>query len=236
MLNYNQVRHMQAWCVPKTMMTNLSNKYNADAEMYCDHSAYYRESELPHCKPAWGGLLSGPSWNRFVVWWHENYRMVNLYSEAEKMEKGYRITKLFENETWEYVHGISHGLTKFVAPSEDVNYRQLNYLILQTCNYYHKYDSRHWKSPLLQALEDNAPLPTTTAGEDIPPTAEGDTTNYDIIDNLGTSGMPNFRTMEEGWKEAKKTITLERTVNDVKTTRDPIRSGDMRAKSARSRL
>ena len=146
-IDYNQAKRMQAWCVPKTMMTSLSKMYNADAEMYCDHSAYYRETELMLCQPAWGGLLSGPSWNRFVVWWRKNYRMVNVYTEADKFEKGYRITKLFENETWEYMHGISHGLTKFVAPSEDVNYRQLNYLILQMCNYYLDYDTRHWKSP-----------------------------------------------------------------------------------------
>ena len=85
-------------------------------------------------------------------------------------------------------------------------------------------------------MENNEPLPTTTEGEFIPPTTEGEPKNYDIIDNLGTSGMPNFQTMEQAWEEAKKTITLELTTSDLKTTGDSIRSGDMRAKSARSRL
>ena len=104
------------------------------------------------------------------------------------------------------------------------------------CKYYHEYYTRHWKSPLLSALENNEPLPTTTEGEFIPSTTEGEPKNYDIIDNFGTSGMPNFQTMEEAWEEAQKTFTVELTSSDLKTTRDSIRSGDMRAKSARSRL
>ena len=204
--------------------------------VYCDHSTYYREEELPVCEPAWGGLLTGPSWNRFIVWWHRNYRTAGNYSADEKIERGYRITRYFEKETWDYVHSISHGCTKFVDPDADVNYRQLNYLILQTCLYYYHYDTRHWESPLLIALKNNDELPTTTEGKTIAEALPENTSNYDVIDNMGDFRMPNYPTMERLWNEIERSTTIDLTTQDLKATRDGLRAEDLRPKSARSRL
>ena len=161
-------------------MEELSENFDKDSEVYCDHSTYYREEELQLCEAAWGGLLKGPSWNRFLIWWHRNYRAAGNYTEAEKVERGYRITRYFEKETWDHVQTMSYGLIKFIHPEQDVNYRQLNYLILQTCLYYKHYDSRHWISPLLKALDENQPVPTTLEGKTIEPVKYGETSNYDL--------------------------------------------------------
>ena len=180
--------------------------------------------------------MTGPSWNRFVGWWHRNYRTEGNYTEDEKVEQGYQITRYFENETWENILTMSYGLTKFIHPDEDVNYRQLNYLILQTCQYYKHYDSRHWISPLLTALGDNKELPTTTEGKTISPVKAGQTSNYDIIDNMGDFGMARFSTMEKLWKEIQRTTTIELTSLDLRTTKEGLRSDDIRPKSSRSKL
>ena len=131
---------------------------------------------------------------------------------------------------------MSYGLTKFVHPEQDVNYRQLNYLILQTCLYYKHYDSRHWISPLLKALDEDEPVPTTLEGRTIRPVRDGETSNYDVIDNMGDFGMPYYCTMEKLWKEIERSRTIEVTEQDLKSTKDGLRSDDTRPKSARSRL
>ena len=152
------------------------------------------------------------------------------------MELEYQITRYFENETWENILTMSYGLTRFIHPDEDVNYRQLNYLILQTCQYYKDYDSRGWISPLLKALEENKELPTTTEGKTIPRVVDGQLSNYEVIDNMGNFGMPYFSTMEKVWKEIQKTTTIQLTSQDLKATKEGLRSDDIRPKSSRSRL
>ena len=131
---------------------------------------------------------------------------------------------------------MSCGLTRFIHPEEDENYRQLNFLILQTCLYYKHYDTRAWVSPLLTALEKNEELPTTTEGKTIAPSKEGETSNYDVIDNMGTFGMRYYDTMESLWKEIQKSTTITVTTQDLKATKEGLRSEDLRPKSARSRL
>ena len=74
-LDYFQLRHFQSWCIPRTLLKDLETKVERDQEFYFDHSTYYRESELYLVEKAWGGILSGPVWNRFLVWWHTNYRL-----------------------------------------------------------------------------------------------------------------------------------------------------------------
>ena len=185
---------------------------------------------------AWGGILTGDSWNRFVSWWHTNYRhnVQGDYDEEEKLRRGFSITKWFENDTWNWVHTISSGCTKFVNPAEDVNYRQINYLILQVCLYYKYYNpDTAWTSPLLVALENNEPLPTTTKGTMIPAAGPGGLSNYKIIDNLGNFGMRNYDTMEEVWKEVARTTTVEVTKETLEAMRLSIRAGDMPQKSSR---
>ena len=188
---------------------------------------------------AWGGILTGTSWNRFVSWWHTNYRL-NVqgdYDEDAKLRRGFSITKYFENETWDWIHTISSGCTKFVDPGEDVNYRQINYLILQVCLYYKHYDTQGWTSPLLTAMENNQPLPTTTGGTMILPADPGKLSNYKVIDNLGSFGMKDYDTMEEVWKEISRTTTVEVTTHTLEDLRLSIRAGDMQPKSSRrSRL
>ena len=163
--------------------------------------------------------------------------MLGNYDEDAKRRRGFSITKYFENETWDWIHTISSGCTKFVDSSEDVNYRQVNYLILQVCLYYKYYDTRGWTSPLLTALENNEPLPTTTTGTMIPAAAPGGLSNYKIIDNLGNFGMKDYDAMEEVWKEVTRTTTVEVTTQTLEDMRLSIRSGDMPPKSSRrSRL
>jgi len=45
------------------------------------------------------------------------------------------LANYLDEDGWNYINGISHGCTKFVDPSEIVEYQELNYLILQACNY-----------------------------------------------------------------------------------------------------
>ena len=65
---------------------------------------------------------------------------------------------------------------------------------------------------------------------------EGKTTNYDVIDNMGDFGMSNYATMEGLWKHIKQSTTVELTTQDLKSTKEGLRSADTRPKSARSRL
>ena len=239
-LDYDQAKFFTAWNIPKQLWRNLEEKLDNDAEVYCDHSTYYREEELYLVSRAWGGILSGPSWNRFVSWWHYNYRhnVQGDYDEDAKMRRGFSITKFFENETWDWIHTISYGCTKFVHPSEDVNYRQLNYLILQVCLYYKYYNpDDSWESPLLFHLARNEPLPTTREGQDIAPAEPGQLSNQKVIDNMGNCGMANYDTMEAIWKQESRTTTVEVTHQSLEQVKLSIRAGDEPPKSSRrSRL
>ena len=155
----------------------------------------------------------------------------------ERIQKGFEITRYFVNDMWDYIHLISHGCTKFVDPSEEVNHRELNYLILQVCNYYYIYDTREWKRPLLEALENNQELPTTTEGRTIPAAGDGCASNYDVIDNMGDFSMPHYETMENLWKEINKSYTVQMTTQTLKDTKDGLRAETRSArKSKRSRL
>ena len=138
---------------------------------------------------------------------------------------------------WEWIHTISHGCTKFVHPSEDVNQRQFNYLILQARLYYRHYGSEKWESPLLRHLAQNEPIPTTLEGQDISRAARGQLSNYKVIDNLGNFGMQNYDTMGEIWKEVNRTTMVEVTTQSLEDVKPSIRAGDMPQKSSRgSRL
>ena len=79
-------------------------------------------------------------------------------------------------------------------------------------------------------------MPTTTEGKTRPPVKSGETSNYDVIDNMGDFGMPYYSTMEKLWKEIKRTTTVDLTSQDLKSTKDGLRSDDLRPKSARSKL
>ena len=137
-----------------------------------------------------------------MSWWRANYRhnVEGDYDDDAKMRRGFSITKYFENEVWDWIHTISYGCTKFVDPKEDVNRRQLDSLILQVCLCYKRYDGQKWTSPLLTALANNEELPTTTEGTTFPIADPLLLYSYNVIDNLGYFGMPNYTAMEEIWK------------------------------------
>ena len=91
-------------------------------------------------------------------------------------------------------------------------------------------------SPLLTALAENTALPTTTEGKTIPPAKDGETSNYDVIDNMGNFGMKYYDTMDKLWKEIQRSTTISVTTQDLKATKEGLRSEDLRPRSARSKL
>ena len=89
---------------------------------------------------------------------------------------------------------------------------------------------------LIKALDENEPLPTTTEGKTVPPTKDGETSNYDVIDNMGSFGMKYYDTMDKLWKEIQRSTTISVTTQDLKATKEGLRSEDLRPKSARSKV
>ena len=88
----------------------------------------------------------------------------------------------------------------------------------------------------MKALEDNKELPTTTEGKTIPPIKDGETSNYDVIDNMGDFGMKYYDTMDKLWKEIQMSTTIVVTTQDLKATKEGLRSEDLRQKSVWSKL
>ena len=86
------------------------------------------------------------------------------------------------------------------------------------------------------ALKNNDELPTTTEGKTIAEALPENTSNYDVIDNMGDFRMPNYPTMEKLWNEIERSTTIDMTTQDLKATRDGLRAEDLRPKSARPRL
>ena len=84
-------------------------------------------------------------------------------SLEEKDTLKYALATNLDQDGWNYVNGISRGCTTFVGPGDIDDYKEINYLILQACNYYEKIDSEHWTSPLLVAPRQNMRIPVTTS-------------------------------------------------------------------------
>ena len=121
-------------------------------------------------------------------------------------------------------------------PDEIAEHRELNYLILQACNYYELADKERWTSPLLTAMRNNEALPTTTTGKIIAPASPNQVSNYQAIDTMVDFGTKKTNTMEEAWVESVSADTTNQTgTTDLRTTMEMMRT-DVTIKPKRSRL
>ena len=143
-------------------------------------------------------------------------------SEEEKETLQYTLATYLDQDGWNYINGISHGCTKLVDSEDVVEHKEVNYLILQACNYYEKVDAEKWQSPLLVALRNNQPVPTTTGGT-IPPSTSGQVTNYQAIDTMVQFGSSKLNNMEEAWVEAVAQTTKPGNL-DLRGTMQALRS------------
>ena len=123
-----------------------------------------------------------------------------------------------------------------VDPDEIAEHKELNYLILQACNYYELADKERWTSPLLTAMRENKALPTTNAEKFIPPASLHHVPNYQAIDTMVAFGTKMMNNMEETWLESVCTAADTKTGNmDLKTTMEMVRQ-DVTFKEKRSKL
>ena len=108
-MSARQLRHLHAWHVPMEMMKNYMQHHRADPEVFIDFTTYYRRNELKYATPAYGGLLNGPTWQRFVQWWHTTMRTKVNKSPEEKETLKYELATYLDKDGWNYINGISRG-------------------------------------------------------------------------------------------------------------------------------
>ena len=120
----------------------------------------------------------------------------------KQKELTFELANYLDEDGWNYINAISHGCTKLVDPNAIVEHKELNYLILQACNYYELVDKEKWTSPLLTALRENRGIPTTTDGTIIAAAKEGDVPNYEAIDTMISFGTTKLENMEQAWTTA----------------------------------
>ena len=222
-LNTNQLLHLHAWHIPQGAMDYYMKNYQKDQEVYSDFTTYYREQELMQASPAYGGILNGPSWARFVQWWHRTNRTYTISNPERQKELKSELANFLDEDGWNYITAISHGCIKLVDPSEIEEYKELNYLILQACYYYENADKETWTSPLLVKLRGNQELPTTQ-GTMIPSAKSNCITNERAIDTMVDFGTTDIDTMQKAWTEAVNTTTGSSSGNmDLETTMSMIR-------------
>ena len=235
-LNKNQLLHIHAWHIPKDAMENYMKYHVEDPDVYVDFTTYYREAELYGMYSAYGGLLNGPTWARFTRWWHRTNRTYTSTNPERAQELQFELANYLDEDGWNYINGISHGCTKFVSPDEIAEHRELNYLILQACNYYELCDKEKWTSPLLTALRAGQALPTTTDGKIIAPDTANQIPNYQAIDTMVDFGTKRPTTMQEAWMESVSADNTNQTGTiDLRTTLEMMRK-DVTIKPKRSRL
>ena len=105
------------------------------------------------------------------------------------------------------MNAISHSCTKLVDPGVIVEHKELNYLIIQACNYYELADKEKWTSPLLVALRGSQELPIAT-GKMIPRAKEGEVSNYDAIETMINFGTRKINNLEGAWLTAVYETTM----------------------------
>ena len=216
-------------------MTDYMNRHRADPEVYIDFTTYYRKNELKYATPAYGGLLNGPSWQRFVVWWHTTMRTNTQKSHEEKESLQWTLATYLDQDGWNYINGISRGCTTFIGPGDIDDYKELNYLILQACNYYEKVDAEHWTSPVLMALRLNQRIPLTTSDGPtyLEPATPGMQDHYTCIDYLVDFGVNKMDYMDAIWKLSEETTQSTTSQVDMKATMEAIRGTVMATKKSR---
>ena len=147
-------------------------------------------------------------------------------SAEEKETLKYALATYLDKDGWNYINGLSRGCTTFVGPGDVDEYKEINYLILQACNYYEQVDSRHWRSPLLDALRDNKRIPLVTSDGTtyVDPVDENFMmSHYDCIDFMIDFGTKKMDYMEQIWltsvtehKTATSHVDMEATVAAIR--------------------
>ena len=216
-------------------MTDYMNRHRADPDVFIDFTTYYRKNELKYATPAYGGLLNGPSWQRFVVWWHRDMRTNTTKSLEEKESLKYALATNLDQEGWNYVNGISRGCTTFIGEGDIDDWKEVNYLILQACNYYETIDSEKWVSPLLTALRTNQGIPLTTSDGTIQlePARPGMQDYYTCIDYLLDFGVSKMDYMQDIWKLSEEQTKETTSQVDMKATMEAIRGSVVTTKKSR---
>ena len=115
-LNMNQLLHLHAWHIPQGAMDYYMKNYQVDQDVYSDFTTYYRENELMQAYPAYGGILNGPSWARFVRWWHRTNRTYTTSNFDRQKELKSELVNFLDEDGWNYINAISHGCTQLVDP------------------------------------------------------------------------------------------------------------------------
>ena len=149
-----------------------------------------------------------------------------------KKELTFELANYLDEDGWNYINAISHGCTKLVDPGTIVEHKELNYLILQACNYYELVDKEKWTSPLLTALRENREIPTTTDGTIIAAAKEGDVPNYEAIDTMVSFGTTKHENMEQAWTTAVYENNTTSGNLDLQNTMRQLRQ-DMKFKRSR---
>ena len=156
-------------------------------------------------------------------------------SEEEKNELKYTLATYLDQDGWNYINGISRGCTAFIDSGDVDDYKELNYLILQACNYYETVDPEHWVSPLLRALRLNQRIPLTTSDGTtyLEPTGPGDQDHYTCIDYLLPFNISKMDYMESIWKLSEETTQTTTSQVDMKATMEAIRGSVVTTKKSR---
>ena len=235
-MSSGQLRHLHAWHIPKEMMENYIERHRADPEVFIDFTTQYRRNELMEAVPAYGGLMNGPTWQRFIRWWHATMRTNTKKSAEEKETLKYALATYLDKDGWNYINGLSRGCTTFVGPGDVDEYKEINYLILQACNYYEQVDSEHWTSPLLTALRENKQIPLTSSeGTTFRDPADETKTmsNYDCIDYMIAFGATKTGLMESIWKLSEDSAKTTKSNVDMKATMEVVRGAHSGPKRSR---
>ena len=180
--------------------------------------------------------MNGPTWQRFIRWWHTTMRTNTKKSAEEKETLKYALATYLDKDGWNYINGLSRGCTTFVGPGDVDEYKEINYLILQACNYYEQVDSRHWRSPLLDALRDNKRIPLITSDGTtyIDPVDENSMmSHYDCIDFMIDFGTKKLDYMEDIWRLSAETEKTTKSHVNMKATMEAIRGAVTGTKKSR---
>ena len=125
-MSERQLRHIHSWRVPMEMMENYITRRRTDPEVFIDFTTYYRKNELQYATPAYGGLLNGPTWQRFVQWWHTTMRTRTSKSREEQQSLKYTLATYLDQDGWNYINGISRGCTTLVGQDDIDERKEIN--------------------------------------------------------------------------------------------------------------
>ena len=156
-------------------------------------------------------------------------------SMEEKETLKYALATYLDQDGWNYINGISRGCTTFVGPGDIDDWKEINYLILQACNYYETIDSEHWTSPLLVALRENRRIPLTTSDGDtyLEPADATMQDHYTCIDYLVDCGIKKMDYLEAIWEFSTSSAKTTTSHENMKATVEAIRGSVVGTKRAK---